>query len=44
MIGNHNFLTSDCQSSEGKIGLKTNDLNIIEGLISRFENAPSLDQ
>lgn len=43
MIGSHNFLTSNCLSSERELGLRTNDKNIIEDLIDRFENAPSLD-
>jgi hypothetical protein len=44
MIGSHNFLTSNCHSTEREIGLKTNDKNIIEDLIRRFETAPSLDR
>ncbi len=43
MIGSHNFLTSNCHSSERELGLRTDDKNIIEDLINRFENAPSLD-
>jgi phosphatidylserine/phosphatidylglycerophosphate/cardiolipin synthase-like enzyme len=44
MIGSHNFLTSNCHSTEREIGLKTNDKNIIENLIRRFETAPCLDK
>lgn len=44
MIGSHNFLTSNCHSTEREIGLKTNDKNIIEDLTRRFETAPSLDR
>ena len=43
MIGSHNFLTSDCYSSERELGLITKDKNIIEDFIKRFEDAPSLD-
>ena len=43
MIGSHNFLTSNCHSSERELGLITNDKNMIEDLINRFETAPSLD-
>nr|WP_281291228.1 phospholipase D-like domain-containing protein [Hyella patelloides] len=43
MIGSHNFLTSDCHSSERELGLITKDKNIIEDCIRRFEDAPSLD-
>ena len=43
MIGSHNFLTSNCHSSERELGLRTNHKNIIEGLIDRFETAPTLD-
>lgn len=44
MIGSHNFLTSNCYSSERELGLKTDDKNIIEDFINRFETAPSLDK
>ena len=43
MIGSHNFLTSDCHSSERELGLIIKDKNIIEDCIKRFEDAPSLD-
>jgi hypothetical protein len=42
MISSHNFLTSSAQSQERELGLKTNDLRIIERLIERFETAPNL--
>jgi hypothetical protein len=44
MIDSHNFLTSSSQSTERELGLKTNDKNIINNLIKRFETAPSLEQ
>lgn len=43
MIGSHNFLTSNCHSSERELGLITKDKNLIEDLIKRFEDALSLD-
>jgi len=43
MIGSHNFLTSNSHSLERELGLRTNDKNIIEDLINRFDNAESLD-
>lgn len=43
MIGSHNFLTSNCHSSERELGLVTDDKNIIENLIDRFEEPPNLD-
>jgi PLD-like domain len=44
MIGSHNFLTSNCHSTERELGIRTNDKNIIEDLIRRFETAPCLDE
>ena len=43
MIGSHNFLTSNCHSSEREIGLRTNDKNIIDDLIDRFESGINLE-
>lgn len=42
MIGSHNFLTSSSQSLEREIGLLTNDKNIIDDLIHRFEDGANL--
>ena len=44
MIGSHNFLTSNLKIQEREIGLKFNDLNIINDLVNRFENGSCLDQ
>jgi phosphatidylserine/phosphatidylglycerophosphate/cardiolipin synthase-like enzyme len=39
MLGSHNFLTSGV-GEEREIGIKTTDLNLIENLIERYEQAP----
>jgi PLD-like domain len=39
MIGSHNFLTSTPRSKEREIGLKTNNLQVIEKLIKHFDDA-----
>jgi phosphatidylserine/phosphatidylglycerophosphate/cardiolipin synthase-like enzyme len=42
MLGSHNFLTSGI-SEEREIGIRTTDLNLIEILIERYEQAPDLE-
>lgn len=39
MLGSHNYLTSDTKSSEREIGLKTDNLEIIDKLIKLFDRA-----
>ncbi len=39
MLGSHNFLTSGV-GEEREIGMRTTDLNLIENLIERYEQAP----
>jgi phosphatidylserine/phosphatidylglycerophosphate/cardiolipin synthase-like enzyme len=39
MLGSHNFLTSGV-GAEREIGVRTTDLNLIERLIERYEQAP----
>ena len=39
MLGSHNFLTSGV-GEEREIGMRTTDLNLIEKLIERYEQAP----
>ena len=39
MLGSHNMLTSSLQSAEREVGIRTTDLNIIQGLINRFDGA-----
>lgn len=43
MLGSHNILTSGDLSKEREVGLRTTDVNIIQGLIERFDNADNLD-
>jgi hypothetical protein len=39
MLGSHNYLTSDTKSSEREVGLKTDNLEIIDKLIELFDRA-----
>lgn len=39
MLGSHNLLTSNVQSAEREVGIRTTDLHIIQGLINRFDGA-----
>lgn len=43
MLGSHNMLTSNVQSAEREVGIRTTDPYIIQGLIDRFENAQVVD-
>lgn len=44
MLGSHNFLTSGDKSEEREVGLWTNDSNIIDQMIKRFEDADNLEE
>ncbi len=39
MLGSHNYLTSDTKSSEREVGLKTDNIEIIDKLIELFDRA-----
>ena len=44
MVGSHNVLTSGVQSAEREVGIKTTDLQIIQGLIHRFDESQETDK
>jgi uncharacterized protein YjbI with pentapeptide repeats len=43
MLGSHNMLTSNVQSTEREVGIRTTDPYIIQGLIDRFDAALVVD-
>ncbi len=43
MLGSHNALTSNVQSTEREVGIRTTDPDIIQGLINRFVAAQEQD-
>ncbi|NEU71461.1 hypothetical protein PI95_002420 [Hassallia byssoidea VB512170] len=42
MLGSHNLLTSSENNQEREVGILTTDIDIIQGLNDRFDNAESL--
>jgi uncharacterized protein YjbI with pentapeptide repeats len=44
MVGSHNVLTSGVQSAEREVGIRTTDLQIIQGLINRFDESQETEK
>ncbi|MGB3193233.1 MAG: phospholipase D-like domain-containing protein, partial [Limnoraphis sp.] len=44
MVGSHNVLTSGVQSAEREVGIRTTDLQIIQGLINRFDQSQETEK
>ncbi|MEA5543040.1 pentapeptide repeat-containing protein [Limnoraphis robusta Tam1] len=44
MVGSHNVLTSGVHSAEREVGIRTTDLQIIQGLINRFDESQETEK
>ncbi len=44
MVGSHNVLTSGVHSTEREVGIRTTDLQIIQGLIHRFDQSQETEK
>lgn len=44
MVGSHNVLTSGVHSTEREVGIRTTDLQIIQGLINRFDESQETEK